>query len=426
MMVVLTDLAGTIAAVSHTMQHATGRSHLETVGSPLTVLQHPDLPAAVIAELTLTLRTEPLACAYIQFADKRGASLWLVTVAIPVAGGMVLLGFPPTQASYLRDIERIYRVAADAERTNLEAGLSRDAATATGADRLDQQLRTLGFAGFKDLMRTVLPAEAAGLYTPVQPNESTALDGVWTACYNLHQLITQQLAAADKLFEISQVMVSAAEDLRDQADPMDQAARQVVKAASTHGAGSATLLTAAHRLSSSAQAVGIQLMALTGAVERTQRLVLDQRLALAGAKTACEVLFDILGRVGPEGVDEANDLTLLAPVAGAVDTLSPALSMGAARVQAALTRLAKDSSELAGQVRGFGSSAASWQLLAGRFGLPAWLLPQDLDPQGAAARLDGIRDLARGTTARPSSTQIGAVSDAVSRLNRSLRWVHGQ
>ncbi|MDR3360463.1 MAG: hypothetical protein LBO20_07450, partial [Bifidobacteriaceae bacterium] len=70
-----------------------------------------------------------------------------------------------------------------------------------------------------------------------------------------------------------------------------------------------------------------------------------------------------------------RDLGLVVPLAGALHTLAPPLAMGTARVSANLTRLAREATEAAGQVRMLDTTLTSWDLLAKRFDLPDSLIP---------------------------------------------------
>jgi hypothetical protein len=129
----------------------------------------------------------------------------------------------------------------------------------------------------------------------------------------------------------------------------------------------------------------------------------------------------ILDTIAKAQAPTPQDLALLPAMVGAVRAQGPSLAMGSARVTAGLARMAKEATETAGQARALGSTLASWRLLATRFSVPASLLPADIDADGQADRLDGMRDLARAAMAKTGGLDSAAYADATAAVSRALR-----
>lgn len=440
---VLTGADGIISAVSPSLEAMTGRSRTEAIGSPLALLLHSGQPSGLNTNLMPALQAGEMTVAYQHLADNLGGSVWLLTVSVGISEGTLLVGFPPSHEKAQRTAERLYRLTTDVERSALEAGQSREAATALGAEKLDAQLADMGNGSYAEWIQSVLQAEVDDRPTLAGSPQGGPMDYVWDRALDLHTIVAKQQAGQTKLFEASQVMASAAQSAENQAEPMDQTGAQVVAAASQHQGGSATLLTAGHRVSAGAQDSALRVRALQQVVERTQTLMAAQRFMLAGTLVLTEAVFAALrpaclasgasGRVLPDAAYPPavktrpgdRELEFVAPLVAALRELAPRLSMGTARIQAGLNRITKEAIEAAGQLRTFDSSLASWRLLSQRFGLPTWLVPDDLDPQGAAARLDGLVDLARAALGRGGFTDPTPISEAAAQVSRALRQVAG-
>ncbi|MCL1898663.1 MAG: PAS domain-containing protein [Micrococcales bacterium] len=422
---VLTDADGVIEALCPSLEALIGRSATEVTGSPLALLLHPQQPTGLAIWLQDTLESSGMAASFQHLANRHGASLWQVSLAVKWPGGVMHIGFPPSQPAFRLQAERIYRAAADSERRALEAGLSRDAATALGAESIGQHLADLGFSSFSELEAVFLPAEAANhpAANPVPPDGVQS--SVWEAAFRLHTLLIEASGRYEKLHEAARLMAGAAQSVQVQGEPMAHASTLAIQAAAEREVASATLLTAAHRMRAAASDATVKLMALASSAGRAQELVAEQRAALAGATMLSEAVLETLQRsrldnTAPVG-SKQPDARFLEPLMATLESHLPRLSMGAARIGATMARLTKEAIETAGQLRAFGSSLASWRLLASRFGLPTWLWPEEIDPETTASQIDGLRDLARGASSRVGVPAAAAASEAVASLNRALR-----
>ncbi|MDR1118486.1 MAG: hypothetical protein LBL01_04220, partial [Bifidobacteriaceae bacterium] len=289
-----------------------------------------------------------------------------------------------------------------------------------GAAAITDSLAALGFKTFDDLLRQALAAETPiPARLPPAPTDP-ALTGVWGSAVNVDRHLERQQTAYAKLMDVSTQLVVAAAGLLEQLEPMEEGANQIMGAARTLS-GSATPLTAAHRVRASVEQTGIRFRALNLGVGRSRELVATQGLLLATARQMGRAVLETLSLAGELG---QRDLGLVVPLAGALHTLAPPLAMGTARVTANLTRLAREATEAAGQVRMLDTTLTSWDLLATRFSLPDSLIPGDLDAKGSALGLDGMRDLARGAIAQ-TGTDAGAFSEAAAGVARALRYAPG-
>jgi chemotaxis protein histidine kinase CheA len=357
--------------------------------------------------------------AYIQFRHDQGTD-WHLMVEVAANGTRVCAAAPATAERATAQLETVDAQAQAREAAAAESGATLDAAAKLGAEAILQGLGELGFNSYDSLLRAAAPAEAPIPASLPEPPTDPALTSVWSSAIGADRHLQRQQAAYAKLMEVSGLLINAARDLLDQIEPMEEAAAQIMSAARGLS-GSATPLTAAHRARASVEQTGIRFRALGLGVNRSQELVSTQRLLSAIARHIDRAVLATLSLSRSLG---QRDLGLVVPLVGALHTLAPPLAMGSARVAANLTRLAREATEAAGQVRMLDTTLTSWELLAKRFDLPDWLVPGDLDAKGAALKLDGMRDLARGATAQVGA-DASAFSEAAAGIARALRYAPG-
>jgi hypothetical protein len=418
LIIVLTDAGGTVTGVNQTVERLTMTSRLAWIGAPRAQLCHADVPGGLRSVYTRMLADGDPTGGYLHLADKNGAGLWMALITIGAGDEQVTVGAPPLHGTPVRDVARVFADVAQAERTALDGGCSRETATALGAEDLRTRLADQGFGDYRDLMCATFPPEVIARKRAGEAPGDPALQPLWDAAILLDTMIENQQRAQDKLLEVFGVLVGAAQDLLAQTEPMETAARRVVGAAQDGNGSSATLLTAAHRASSAIQETSVRLRALARGIDHARDLVMEQRLALAGVRLISHGVVDTIVRAQKLA---PQDLPLIAPLLGAVRAQGPSLAMGSARVGAGLARMAKEATETSGQVRALGSTLASWQLLATRFRMPTTLLPADVDSAADADRLDGMRDLARGAMAKTLVLDSAAYADAAAGVSRALR-----
>jgi aerotaxis receptor len=422
----LCDAEGTIQGANAAAERLSGFSRLELVGAPLSMITDGSMPMGVerLVQDHLSLR-RPTG-AYVKRVSKDADPYWLFEIWVPYADYVVIVGFPPTQNDYLREIRRIYSDARTLEQTLLLEGASATTAQSRGAELMERNLIELGFADYSDLLRTVIPVESTemGAHFPLDLRALAVPPGAYRAgvdaVLTLDSTLSAHRDADERLFEISAALVSAAEGLLNLVELMREAAQNTLMA-SQQVAGATTMpLTVAHRIRAGAEESAVRIRALTSQTDSAQSLILDLRMRLAIAQLLTQVMGDFMARllVDPETSD---DLSALPFLLGGLDEGTPAASMLSARISASLSQVARDSSDTAGRVRSFASVLASWHLLVPRFDLPTGLIPDDLNMDDAATRLDGMRDIARGSEERGNQFDPAMISEPSGKLMGALR-----
>jgi hypothetical protein len=418
--VFVTDSAGAVIGVNSAAEAATGLKSPSLLGGPASALLAADTPLGVPSLINSGLDRSSCTGAYIKLAGPDGARHWRLALAVATAGTRVYVAAPSSQDRATQRLSAIYAAARAREEATTAAGSSLDKATAAGVEEILTRLRGLGFATYDALLRSALPAEVPPTRPLPEPPDDAALASVWAAAVAADRQVERLQLARAKLLDVAKLLILGSGELLEQVEPMAEGAGQVMGAARSLS-GSATPLTAAHRIGAAVEQTGIRLRALALGVERSEELVSNQRMLLGIARQIDRALLDTLSassQLGP------LDLGLVVPLAGALHTLAPPLAMGTARVAANLARLAREATEAAGQVRMLDTTLTSWELLAQRFDLPASLIPADLDAKAAAAKLDAMRDLARDGVTQTGAGQ-AAFSEAAAGLARALRYAPG-
>ncbi|MDR2566602.1 MAG: PAS domain-containing protein [Bifidobacteriaceae bacterium] len=414
------DSSGAVIGVNNALAQTTGLGPPQLLGGPAAAVLADDIPWGVASLITAGLDASSHTGAYIKLGGPAAREDWFLLAAVATQGTRVCVAIPSAQDRATERLESIYAAANARESDATASGTSLDKATQAGAEEIVAGLKSLGFAAYDDLLRTALPAEVAPTQPVPEPPSDSALASVWAAAVAADRQVERLQIAHAKLLDATKRLIDAAAGLLEQVEPMAEGAAQVMGAARSLS-GSATPLTAAHRIQTAVEQTGIRLRALALGVERSREMVANQRLMLAIARLVDRALLDTLSRSSELG---SSDLGLVVPLVGALHTLAPPLAMGTARISANLTRLAREATEAAGQVRMLDTSLTSWELLAQRFDLPSSLIPEDLDAKAAAAKLDDMRDLARGAIARTGAGASG-VSEAATGLARALRYAPG-
>ncbi|MDR1186001.1 MAG: PAS domain-containing protein [Bifidobacteriaceae bacterium] len=416
----VTDSSGAIIGANASLEAATGLQAQQMLGGPASALLAPAIPLGLTNLINSGLDRDSHTGAYIQFTDAPPGSDWYLIAAVATGGTRVSVAAASSQDRATEQLASVYAAARARESAATAAGSSLDRAAVIGAEEITRRLEPLGFAAYADLLRAAFPAEVPAAQPVFDQPADQALASVWTAALAADRQLERLQIAHARLLDVAKALIQSATGLLDQNEPMDEAAAQVMGAARSLS-GSATPLTAAHRIQTAVQQTAIRFKALVLGVERARDLVLGQRLLLATARRFNRAILQTLAASDELG---SKDLGLVVPLVGALHTLAPPLAMGSARVSANLTRLAREATEAAGQVRMLDTTLMSWELLAKRFDLPSSLIPGDLDAKGAAAQLDSLRDLARGAIAR-TGADATAFSEAAAGIARALRYAPG-
>ncbi|MDR2114375.1 MAG: PAS domain-containing protein [Bifidobacteriaceae bacterium] len=416
----VTDTSGLVIGINQEFARVTGRQPQQVLGGPWGALLDQATPLGLQRLVGTGMGRTTYTGAYVRFATGSGPSPWYLLVMVVTTGAQVYVATRANAERATQELGSLYASALAREEAATAAGASLDNAAATGEAAILASLATLGFKDYSDLLRAALPAEVPAVgHLPAEPTDPT-LTSVWASALGVDRHLERQQDGYLKLSKTSNLLVKGAADLIEQIEPMEEAATQIMAAARTLS-GSATPLTAAHRVSTSVEQSGIRFRALTLGVNRAQELVSTHRMLLAVARLVDRATLETLSYSNQLG---QADLGLVVPLVGALHTLAPPLAMGSARVTANLTRLSREATEAAGQVRMLDTTLTSWQLLAKRFDLPDSLIPGDLDAKGAALKLDGIRDLARGAITQ-SGPDAAAFSEAAAGVARALRYAPG-
>jgi PAS domain S-box-containing protein len=139
-----TDLKGVITYGNRIFIEISGYSERELLGSPHSILRHPDMPRAVFKLLWDTVQSKQEICAYVKNLAKDGSFYWVfanVTPSFDDRGN--LIGYysvrrkPRPEA--LQVVEGLYRAMLEAERRAGDGQAGMKASTAILQQHLEQK-----------------------------------------------------------------------------------------------------------------------------------------------------------------------------------------------------------------------------------------------------------------------------------------------
>jgi PAS domain S-box-containing protein len=156
-----TDQRGVIRSGNSVFVRVSHYSLEELTGSPHSVVRHPDMPAGAFRLMWDRLLAGRPMAAYVKNLARDGSYYWVFATVTPLGEGFLSVRMAPGVAELLGPVKDLYPQVRAAEQEATERGLDRRAVAALGAERIEEGLRGLGFAGYDEFLLAALPAEVA-------------------------------------------------------------------------------------------------------------------------------------------------------------------------------------------------------------------------------------------------------------------------
>ena len=153
-----TDNRGVICHGNEVFARVAGLSLEDLMGSPHSIIRHPDMPRAVFRLFWDMIRSGKTIAAYVKNLAADGRYYWVLAVAMPIEGGYLSVRMKPS-SELLLVVQRIYNQMQVVERNIEVEPKKRIAAMEASTNLLHKQLLDLGFRTYEDFMLHALATE---------------------------------------------------------------------------------------------------------------------------------------------------------------------------------------------------------------------------------------------------------------------------
>jgi PAS domain S-box-containing protein len=153
-----TDSRGVIRHGNEVFARVSGMSLEELMGSPHSIIRHPDMPRAVFRLFWDMLRSGKTIAAYVKNLAADGRYYWVLAVAMPIDDGYLSVRMKPS-SDLLPVVQRLYNQMLAVERNIEVEPKKRVAAMEASTELLHKQLLQHGFATYEEFMLHALATE---------------------------------------------------------------------------------------------------------------------------------------------------------------------------------------------------------------------------------------------------------------------------
>lgn len=155
-----TDSRGVIAQANKVFVDIARKARADLIGAPHNIIRHPDMPGGAFRIIWETIGAKVPACAYVENIAGDGSSYWAFATVTPLPGkGYLSVRSRPCNLPMMDRVIALYRQVRAEEREGLQRGVAAGTVARYGQQRIEEELRALGYATYQDFMLHILPAE---------------------------------------------------------------------------------------------------------------------------------------------------------------------------------------------------------------------------------------------------------------------------
>ncbi|MFO0774832.1 MAG: PAS domain-containing protein [Nitrospiraceae bacterium] len=279
----------------------------ELIGSPHSIVRHPDMPKAVFKLFWDYLLAGKPVAAYVKNMASDGRYYWVVAVAAPVADGSFLsVRFKPSSPLF-RTVEGVYKTLLAEEQACGQRGEDGKAAMQAAHELLLHTLQEKGFADYDAFMRTMVYAELSSRDELLSKDQSThrnvlstldvGLDGGARALRQIYEKARVRYAQINGIYAQLDRYARLNDQLRKQADTILDLTHEfrltcmnLTVTSSRVGEEGRTLSVIAMQLGDASSLVAKVVSSLTSQVEKVSQCLGATIFALAWARLQFEVV----------------------------------------------------------------------------------------------------------------------------------------
>lgn len=166
-----TDSRGVICHGNEVFARVSGMTLEALMGSPHSIIRHPDMPRAVFRLFWDMLRSGKTIAAYVKNLAADGRYYWVLAVAMPIEDGYLSVRMKPS-SDLLPVVQRLYNQMLAVERNIEVEPKKRVAAMEASTELLHKQLQELGFATYEEFMLHALATELSSRHSKLAAERS--------------------------------------------------------------------------------------------------------------------------------------------------------------------------------------------------------------------------------------------------------------
>ena len=427
-----TDRKGIITSANSVFVALSHYSRSELLGAPHNISRHPDMPAGAFTIMWDRLLSGRPMVAYVKSRAKDGSGYWVFATMTPLGDGFLSVRGAICRPDLFEIVTGVYEKVLAIEDGARAQGHGRSAAARIGAAAIVEQLAGLGFPGYGDFLRYLLPAEVSARATLSQlsaerPDVPGGLGALLGATHTLDVELSSLLVLLDGYLDLAGSLSAASKDALTTLAGLSASTGSASRASAIVADSAPVLTRTASAMSSVSDELGAKIRALALRLDDVHGWVMELRFRIALARLHNDMATSFAvevaeGRASPEGISY-------------VPLLCRALEEGTEAVTASLTSTSGALREVAEQViaaekqlNDFQYLLATWRLLVTRAGMSTELGghvgPIDVQQRAGRKQMAAMRDLAARclAEARPYDparllAPVGLISQASAELS---------
>ncbi|HEX5333422.1 MAG TPA: PAS domain-containing protein [Cellulomonas sp.] len=428
-----TDRKGIIASANSVFVALSHYSRSELLGAPHNIIRHPDMPAGAFTIMWDRLLSGRPMVAYVKNLAKDGSAYWVFATITPLGDGFLSVRGAICRPDLWEIVKGVYEKVLAIENAAREQGHGRPAAARIGAAVIAEQLAGLGFPGYGDFLRYLLPAEVSARATLSQlsaerPDVPGGLGALLGATHTLDVELSSLLVLLDGYLDLAASLSAASKDAMTTLAGLSASTGSASRASAIVADRAPVLTRTASAMSSVSDELGAKIRALALRLEDVHGWVMELRFRIALARLHNDMATSFAvevaeGRASPEGISY-------------VPLLCRALEEGTEAVTASLTGTSGALREVAEQViaaekqlNDFQYLLANWRLLVTRAGksteLGGHVGPIDVQQREGREQMGAMRDLAARCLAEARPYDPARLRTPVSLLSQASAELSG-
>ena len=427
-----TDRKGVITGANSVFVGLSHYSRSELLGAPHNIVRHPDMPAGAFAIMWDRLLSGQPMVAYVKNLAKDGVAYWVFATITPLGDGFLSVRGAVCRPDLWETVAGVYEKVLVTENGAREQGHGRAAAARIGAAAIVEQLAGLGFPGYGDFLRYVLPAEvsaraALSQLSVARPDVSGGLGALLGATHALDGELSSLLVRLDDYLVLADSLTAASKDTLATLAGLSASTGAASRASAMVADSAPVLARTAAAMSTMSDDLGARIQALALRLDDVHGWVMELRFRIGLARLHNDMATSFALEVA-EGPASAEGISY-------VPLLCRALEEGAEDVTSSLSSTSDALREVAEAVIGaekelneFQYLLATWRLLVTRVGksgaLGAHVGPIDVQLREGRKQMDALRGLARRCLAEAQPydparllAPVGLISQASAELS---------
>jgi aerotaxis receptor len=397
-----TDRKGIITSANSVFVALSHYSRTELLGAPHNIIRHPDMPAGAFTIMWDRLLSGRPMVAYVKNLAKDGSAYWVFATITPLGDGFLSVRGAVCRPDLFEIVTGVYeKVLAVEDEARLQ-GHGRPAAARIGAAAIAEALAGLGFPGYGDFLRFLLPAEvsaraALSHLSTDRPDVPGGLGALLGATHTLDVELSSLLVLLDSYLNLADSLRAASKGALTTLAGLSASTGSASRASAMVADSAPVLARTAAAMSSVSDELGAKIRAFAQRLDDVHGWVMELRFRIALARLHNDMATSFAvevaeGRATPEGMSY-------------IPLLCRALEEGAAAVTASLTstgdalrEVAEDVIVAEKQLNEFQYLLANWRLLVTRAGksteLGGHVGPIDVQQREGRAQMGAMRNLA--------------------------------